>query len=49
MKEKPALVMVFLSPLVLLAQDSEPTKQNVVQAIMFDEPIKLDGVLDEKV
>ena len=40
--------MVFLSPLVLLAQESELPKQKVVQAIRVDGPIKLDGVLDEK-
>ncbi|MDH5715739.1 MAG: hypothetical protein OEZ30_09260, partial [Candidatus Aminicenantes bacterium] len=36
-------------PFILLAQDSDQIEQKVVQAIRADEPIKVDGVLDEKV
>lgn len=49
---KPALVLLFLSPLIIFGQNSKPSKpqeQKVVQAYRTDEAIKLDGVLDEKV
>ncbi|MDH5714950.1 MAG: carbohydrate binding family 9 domain-containing protein [Candidatus Aminicenantes bacterium] len=49
MKKKLVLVVLFLFPFVLLAQDSEQTEQKVVQAIRADEPIKIDGVLNEQV
>lgn len=49
MRKKLALVVLFLSPLFLLAENPESTKQKVVQAIRTYEPIKIDGILDEKV
>ena len=49
LKEKIALVFLLLSSIVILAQNNKSTEQKVVRAFRTYEPIKLDGVLNEKV
>jgi hypothetical protein len=50
---KPIFIIILLFPLFLFAQNSKqnqtPTAQKVVRAYHAHEPIKLDGILNEKV
>lgn len=47
--KKPAIIILFLLPVFLLAQGPNPSEQKIVQAIRANGPISIDGVLDEKV
>jgi hypothetical protein len=49
LKEKIALVFLLLSSTIILAQNYKSIEQKVIRATRTNEPIKLDGVLDEKV
>ena len=47
--KKPAIIILFLLPVFLLAQEPNPSEQKIVRAIRANGPISIDGVLDEKV
>lgn len=49
MKNKAAFFTLFLLPLFLLAKNNKPQEQKVVQALRSNEPVEIDGKLDEKV
>jgi hypothetical protein len=49
MKKKPALILFLLLPLVLFAEGSKAPPQKTVQAIRAKGPIRINGILEEKV
>ena len=49
MKKKSALIVILLLPLILFAKGPKPAPQKTVQAIRANGPIKIDGILEEKV
>ena len=49
--KKPGLIILLISlilPLLILAQDKPSTEQKIVRAIRTEEPITIDGVLEEQ-
>lgn len=49
MKKQAAIIILFLSPLFLFAKDPKPNEQKSVQAIRAQNPIQINGILNEEV
>lgn len=49
MKKWSLFLSIFSIPLILLAKESKPLEQKIVKAIRSNEPITIDGNLEETV